>query len=317
MKWYALRRVGVALITLFFASLVVFAGVRALPGGPAVALSAETASPQVQAAIREQFGLDKPLPVQYADWVDQALHGNFGVSTETGMPVSQTLRERFPVTLELSLLALLFALAVGLPIGILAAVRRGSIADHISTSAALLGLSVPHFWLGLLFIELFAVRLGVLPASGYVSMAHPAANLSHMLMPAFVLSMGMAAVIMRQMRSAMLASLGADYVRTSRAKGMSEWRTVMVHALRNSLTTVVTVIGLQVGTLMSGAIITEQIFLIPGLGRLTVESVFGRDYPDLQGIVLISATAYIVANLLTDLSYSYLNPRIRVIGSGQ
>ena len=317
MRWYVLRRIGIALITLFFASLVVFVGVRALPGGPEVALSAETASPEVQAALRKQFGLDKPLPVQYVDWAAQALHGNFGVSTETGMPVSQSLLERFPVTFELSLLALLFALAVGLPVGILAAVRRGSLADHISTSTALLGLSVPHFWLGLLFIELFAVRLGVLPASGYVSMVHPAANFSHMLMPAFVLSMGMAAVIMRQMRSAMLESLGADYVRTSRAKGMSEWRTVMVHALRNSLTTVVTVVGLQIGTLMSGAIITEQIFLIPGLGRLTVESVFGRDYPDLQGIVLISATAYIVANLLTDLAYSYLNPRIRVTGGGQ
>lgn len=314
MRWYVLRRLGIALVTLFFATIVVFAGVRALPGGPAVALSAETGSPQVIAAIRKEFGLDKPVPVQYFDWLRQVVHGNFGVSTQTGMPVSQTLLQRLPVTLELSVLALVLAIVIGLPVGIVAAVRRGSIADHISTSAALLGLSVPHFWLGLLFIELFAVKLGVLPASGFVPLSDPAANLSHMVMPAFVLSMGMAAVIMRQMRSAMLEALGADYVRTARAKGLSEWRAVMVHALRNSLTTVVTVIGLQLGTLMSGAIITEQIFLIPGLGRLTVEAVFGRDYPDLQGVILISATAYIMANLLTDLTYSWLNPRIHVSG---
>ena len=311
MAWYLTQRLGIALITLVLATMVVFVGVRALPGGPAVALSAETSNPAVLEQIRREYGLDKPLPVQYVRWIGQAVQGNFGTSPKTGLPVSQTLLQRLPITAELTLLAMLIALAIGLPIGILAAVRRNSIADYVCTSVALVGLSVPHFWLGMLFILAFAVHLGVLPASGYAPMSEPWANLSHMLMPAFVLSMGLAAIIMRQMRSSMLESLGADYVRTARAKGMSETRTVLVHALRNSLTTVVTLVALQFGTLMSGAIITEQIFLIPGLGRLTVESVFSRDYPDLQGIVLIAAASYIAANLLADFAYSALNPRIR------
>jgi peptide/nickel transport system permease protein len=315
MGWYLLRRLVISIITLFLATIVVFAGVRALPGGPAVALSAETSNPAVLAQIRHEYGLDKPLPVQYVRWIEQVFQGNLGTSPKTGLSVSKTLLQRLPVTAELTLLAMFIALLIGLPIGILAAVRRNSIADYICTSAALIGLSVPHFWLGLLFILAFAVHLGLLPASGFVSLAHPLANFEHIIMPAFVLSMGLAAIIMRQMRSAMLESLGADYVRTARAKGMSESRTVLVHALRNSLTTVVTIVGLQVGTLMSGAIITEQIFLIPGLGRLAVQSVFSRDYPDLQGIVLIAATSYILANLLTDLAYSLLNPRVRVAES--
>jgi peptide/nickel transport system permease protein len=199
-----------------------------------------------------------------------------------------------------------------LPLGVLAAVRRGSIMDYICSSTALLGLSVPNFWLGILFILAFAVHLHALPASGFVPLSDPIQNLRHMIMPAFVLGLALAAVIMRQMRSAMLESLGADYVRTARAKGMTEWTVVGIHALRNSLMTVVTVVGLQLGTLISGAVITEQIFVIPGIGKLTIDSVYARDYPVLQAVVLVTATGYIVANLLTDLSYSFLNPRIRI-----
>lgn len=313
MKWYFLNRVGTSLITLFLVTIVIFAGVRALPGGPAVALSAEISDPAVLEQIRHEFGLDKPIPVQYAIWIKNALHGDLGRSPKTGLSVSKTIMHRLPITAELAFLALLMALILGIPLGILAAVRRGSIADYLCTCSALLGLSVPHFWLGLLFILAFAVHLGILPASGYVPFSvDPWANLAHMVMPAFVLSMGVAAVIMRQMRSAMLESLGADYIMTARAKGLSKWRTVMVHALRNSLMTVVTITGLQAGILMSGAIITEQIFVIPGLGRLTVEATFSRNYPALQGIVLIAATSVIAANLLTDLVYSLLNPRIRM-----
>jgi len=286
--------------------------VRALPGDPAVAMSAESASPRALQAIRVQYGLDKPLPVQYVNWIGHALRGDLGHSPKTGLSVAQTLEQRVPITLELTVLALLVAVVIGIPIGILAAVRRGSIADYVASTTALGGLSVPHFWLGILFILAFAVHLRWLPASGFVPLMDPLANLQHMLMPAVVLGIGLAAVVMRQMRSAMLESLGADYVRTARAKGLSERSVIGVHALRNSLVTVVTVVGLQLGALISGAVVTEQIFLIPGIGKLTIDSVFSRDYPSLQGVVLVTATGYIVANLLVDLAYSVLNPRIRV-----
>jgi peptide/nickel transport system permease protein len=314
MKWYIARRAGASLLTLFIATIVVFVGVRALPGDPAIALSAENPSPQVIAAFRHEYALDKPLPVQYVVWLGKALHGNLGTSPKTGLPVAQSLAERLPITLELTILAMVIAIAIGLPIGILAAVRRGSLADYVASTTAIAGLSVPHFWLGILFILAFAVNLQWLPASGFVPLTDPGATLAHMIMPAAVLGIGMAAVVMRQMRSAMLESLGADYIRTARAKGMSEGVVVGMHALRNSLITVVTVLGLQLGVLISGAVITEQIFIIPGIGKLTIDSVFSRDYPTLQGVVLITATGYILANLVTDICYSLLNPRIRVSG---
>ena len=317
MRWYVLRRAGSSLITLFGATIVVFLGVRALPGDPAVALSPESTSPQALHAIRVQYGLDKPLPTQYIVWLGHALRGDLGTSPKTGLPVTQTLLERVPITVELAALALLIALVIGVPVGILAAARRGSLPDYLCSTAALGGLSVPHFWLGILLILAFAVHFPVFPASGFVPITDPVANLSHMIMPAVVLGTGLAAVVMRQMRSAMLDSLGADYVRTARAKGMSEWRVVGTHALRNSLVTVVTVLGLQLGVLISGAVITEQIFIIPGIGKLTIDSVFSRDYPALQGVVLITATGYIVANLLVDIAYSLLNPRIRVAGGAR
>jgi peptide/nickel transport system permease protein len=312
--WYILRRVGASLLTLLIATVVVFVGVRALPGDPATALSAETSNPQALEAIRAEYGLDKPVPVQYVVWLGHALQGDLGSSPRTGLSVTQSLAERLPITLELTILALLIAVLVGVPLGILAAVRRGSVADYVSSTSALAGLSVPHFWLGILFILAFAVNLQWLPASGFVPLTDPLANLSHMLMPAVVLGIGLAAVVMRQMRSAMLESLGADNVRTARAKGMSEWKVVGLHALRNSMITVITVVGLQLGALISGAVITEQIFIIPGIGKLTIDSVFSRDYPMLQGVVLITATGYILANLMVDVAYSLLNPRIRVKG---
>ncbi len=314
MKWFLLRRFGASVLTLLAAVVIVFLGVRALPGGPAVALAGETRSPHLQEALRHEFGLDKPIPVQFYDWFMHAIHGNFGTSTNTGLSVSTTLVQRIPVTLELSILAIVIALLIGMPLGILAAVHRNSILDYFSSTTAMLGLSIPHFWLGLLLILAFAVHLGVLPASGFVPLTDPVGNLEHMIMPAFVLGIGMAAVVMRQMRSAMLDSLGADYIRTARAKGMRARTVVGVHALRNSLTTVLTVVGLQLGTLISGAVVTEQIFVIPGIGRLTIESVFKRDYTVLQAVVLIAATAYIVANFLVDIGYSLLNPRVRVGG---
>src|SRR5512133_3075542 len=312
---FILRKLGAALIVVFLASVVVFVGIRAIPGDPALALAAEDRDPEVLAAVRERYGLDDPLPVQYVRWAGLALQGDLGTDSR-GLPVSETIVTRIPLTLELAGLALLIGTVLGIGAGVIAAVRRGKASDYAATSVALLGLSVPHFWLGLMMIIVFAVNLGWLPAGGYVSFREdPVGNLEHMIMPAIVLGAGLSAVLMRQMRSAMLDSLGADYVRTARAKGLSEWSVVGKHALRNSLITVTTVIGLQFGALISGAVITEQIFVIPGFGRLTLEAMNQRDDTLLQGVVLVAATGYVVVNLLVDVVYSLLNPRIRVSGS--
>jgi peptide/nickel transport system permease protein len=312
---FILRKVGAALIVVFLASVLVFAGVRAIPGDPALAFAAEDRDPAVLDAIRDKYGLNDPLPVQYLRWIGLALQGDLGTDNR-GLPVADTIVSRLPLTLELAGLAILIGAAIGIPAGVIAAVRRGKASDYAATTVALFGLSVPHFWLGLLLIIVFAVNLDWLPAGGYVSFREdPLGNLEHMLMPALVLGTGLSAVLMRQMRSAMLTSLSADYVRTARAKGLSEWSVVGRHALRNSLITITTVLGLQLGALISGAVVTEQIFGIAGFGRLTVDSVAQRDYALLQGVVLVAAAGYVVVNLLVDLTYSFINPRIRVAGT--
>jgi peptide/nickel transport system permease protein len=316
MGGFLLRKAGAALIVVFCSSILVFVGVRALPGDPAVALSGENRDPAVLAAVRAKYDLDKPLPQQYVTWVWHALHGDLGVDSRE-LPVAHTIVTRIPITLELAVLAVLLGSVIGISAGVIAAVRRGKPSDHTATTFSLVGLSLPHFWLGLMLIIVFAVDLRWLPASGYVSLgSHPIKNLEHMIMPAVVLGTGLSAVLMRQTRSAMLTSLGADYVRTARAKGLSEWSVVAKHALRNSLITVTTVIGLQLGALISGAVITETIFVIPGFGRLTIEAIDQRDYTLLQGVVLVAATGYVLVNLLVDVVYSFLNPRIRVAGGG-
>jgi peptide/nickel transport system permease protein len=313
MGGFLLRKVGAALVVLVLASMLVFLGVRAIPGDPAIALGAENRDPAVLAAVRHKYLLDRPLPVQYGHWIWLAVHGDLGVD-QRQLSVAHTIVTRIPITLELAFLSMLVAILVGIPAGVIAAIRRGKPSDYAVTSVALVGLSVPHFWLGLLMIVWFAVDLHWLPASGYVTMRHPVANLEHLLMPCLVLGAGLAAVLMRQMRSSMLTSLGADYVRTARAKGLSEWSVVGHHALRNSLITVTTVIGLQLGALISGAVITETIFGIAGFGRLTIEAVNQRDYTLIQGVVLVAAAGYVVVNLAVDVAYSLLNPRIRVGG---
>jgi peptide/nickel transport system permease protein len=315
MALFILRRLGAAAIVLFLGSVLVFLGVRALPGDPAVVLAGNEASPSAIAAIRHDYGLDQPLPVQYGRWAGKALQGDFGRSTQDLIPVGHILGERLPVTIELSLLAMIVAVGVGVTAGIIAATRRGRFADYVATGFGLVGLSVPHFWLGILGILLFSVQLHWLPASGYVPFTgDPAGNLERMLMPALVLGTGFAAVLMRQTRSAMLDSLSADYVRTARSKGLAERSVVGVHALRNSLTTVVTVLGLQLGALISGAVVSEQIFVIPGFGKLTVDAVATRNYPVIQAVVLVTVAGYIVVNLLVDIAYALLNPRVRLTG---
>ena len=299
---------------LVVASMVVFAGVRAIPGNPAIALGAENRDPAVIAAVKAKYLLDKPLPVQYAHWIWLALQGDLGVD-QRDLSVAHTIVSRLPISLELALLSMLVSVIVGIPAGVIAAVRRGKPQDYAATGVALIGLSVPHFWLGLMAIIWFAVDLHWLPAGGYVTMHHPLANLEHLVLPAIVIGTGFAAVLMRQMRSSMLDSLGTDYVRTARAKGLSEWSVVGKHAFRNSLITVTTVMGLQLGGLISGIVTIEVIFGIPGFGSLTIDAVNQRDYTLIRGVVLVVAAGYVLVNLLVDVVYSLLNPRIRVAGS--
>ncbi|AGP55441.1 ABC transporter permease [Streptomyces rapamycinicus] len=313
---YPIRRLGESLITLFLVSVVVFAGVRALPGDTATALAGEEPTPEAIAQIRESYGLDDNIVVQYVRYVRHAATGDLGVSSRTGLPVLDSVMEALPVTLELSALALLLAVVVGVGAGVVAAVRRGRPEEWLVNAVALLGLSVPAFWLGIVLVLAFAIAVPVFAASGFVPFGvDPMENLRHMVLPVIVLGSGLAAVVMRQTRAAMLGSLSADYVRTARAKGLSRRQVIMGHALRNSLVTVVTVLGLQLGHLISGAVVTEQIFVLPGFGKLTIDAVFSRDYAMVQGVVLFTSTAYILVNLLVDLAYSVIDPRIRLGGA--
>jgi peptide/nickel transport system permease protein len=310
---YLLHRAVESLVALWLASIIVFAGMRALPGDPAIALSGEGRDPAVNAAIRARYGLDEPLPVQYVRWAGQAVTGNLGTSIRTGLPVTAEIVRRIPTTLELAALAGLIAILFGIPLGILAAVRRGSAIDYVANTAGLVGLSIPTFWLGLVLILLFAINWKVLPASGFVPLLEdPLENLRRMILPAVVLGAGLGTILLRQMRSAMISSLQSDYVRTARAKGLRERDVVLRHALRNSLVTVVTVLGLELGALISGSVVTESIFLIPGFGRMIIEAISTRDYPLIQGVALVSAVAYIGINLIVDLLYSVLNPKVAV-----
>jgi peptide/nickel transport system permease protein len=266
--------------------------------------------------IREKYGLNAPLPLQYARWLGLALRGDLGESIRTRQSVTSTVARKLPITLELACLSLLVALVIAIPAGVIAAVRRNTPWDLLASGVSLCGVSVPNFWLGIMLILLVSVRLGWLPASGFVPLVEdPVANVKRMVMPALVLGTGLAAVLMRQTRNAMIEVLSADYVRTARAKGLAQMAVVVRHALRNGLIPVVTILGLQMGALMSGAVVTEQIFVLPGFGRLIVESVFTRDYPLVQGVVLITASSYVLINLLVDVSYTVLNPRIRIRGA--
>ncbi|MEU4891159.1 ABC transporter permease [Streptomyces sp. NPDC044780] len=313
---YPVRRIGESLITLFLVSVVVFAGVRALPGDTATALAGEEPTPEAIAQIRESYGLDDNIVVQYLRYVRHAATGDLGISSRTGLPVLDSVLEALPVTLELSALALLLAVVVGVGAGVVAAVRRGRPEEWLVNAVALLGLSVPAFWLGIVLVLAFAIAVPVFAASGFVPFGvDPMENLRHMVLPVIVLGSGLAAVVMRQTRAAMLGSLSADYVRTARAKGLSRRQVIMGHALRNSLVTVVTVLGLQLGHLISGAVVTEQIFVLPGFGKLTIDAVFSRDYAMVQGVVLFTSAAYILVNLLVDLAYSVIDPRIRLGGA--
>lgn len=312
---FLLQRVAISIVTLLVISLVVFTGVRLIPGDPARVMGGTDADPAGLAEIRAKYGLDDPVPLQYLRWLGLALRGDLGESIRTREGVVRTVAAKLPITIELAGLSLLIALAIAIPAGVFSAVRRNTIWDLLANGVSLCGLSVPSFWLGIMLILLFSVRLRLLPASGFVPLFQdPLANLERMIMPAFVLGAGLAAVLMRQTRNSMIEVMSADYIRTAYSKGLAGRVVVFRHAIRNGLIPVVTILGLQTGALMGGAVVTEQIFVVPGFGRLIVEAVFTRDYPMVQGVVLITAAAYVLINLLVDVAYSLLNPRIRIRG---
>ncbi len=309
---FLVKRLFTIVPTLVFVSILIFGLQQLLPGDPAVILAGEERDPAVVAFLRAKLHLDEPLPMRYAYWVGGVLRGDLGESVRTQLPVLDLIVQKLPVTVELALLAMAIALLIGIPAGVVSAVGRGTVWDYAANVFALWGLSTPNFWLGILMILLFSVQLGWLPASGYESpFVDLKANLAAMIMPAFVLGNAIAAVLMRHTRSAMLQVLSADYVRTARAKGLSERVVVLKHALRNALTPIITLGALELGTLLSGAVLTEQVFTIPGFGKLVVDSVFNRDYSVVQGVVLVTATAYITLNLLADVAYFLVNPRLR------
>ncbi|MDE3080276.1 MAG: ABC transporter permease subunit [Paracoccaceae bacterium] len=333
MLQFLLRRIAVLIPTFIGVTLISFSFIRLLPGDPVMLLAGEHAlSPAQHAAAMHALGLDRPLPIQYLDYLRGVLSGDFGQSIVTKRPVLQEFFSRFPATLELSIVAMIFAVLIGIPAGMFAAIKRGSMFDQMVMGSALVGFSMPIFWWGPLLIILFAGVLHWLPVSGRISLVYyfpPVTGfmlidsllsgqdgafqsaLSHLVLPAIVLGTIPLAVIARQTRSAMLEVLGEDYVRTARAKGMPPRRVIGVHALRNAMIPVITTIGLQVGVLMAGAILTETIFSWPGIGKWMVDAVFRRDYTVIQGGLLIIALIIMFVNLVVDVLYGFINPRIR------
>ena len=307
------RRLLQVLPTILLVSVLVFALQQLMPGDPAVVLAGEErGDPQVLAQIRSELWLDRSLPVQYLHWIGGVLQGDLGFSWRIRQPVAQLIMTKLPVTLQLGLMAFTIALCIGVPMGILSAVFRNRPLDYVANFVGLAGLSTPNFWLGIMLILLVSVNLGWLPPSGYVPLTEDwRQSLATTIMPAFVLGNAISAILMRHTRSAMLTALDQDYVRTARAKGLREFRVVLRHAFRNALVPVVTLGALELGTLLSGAVLTEQVFSIPGFGKLVVDAVFNRDYPVVQGVVLVTAALYILLNLLADVLYTVINPRLR------
>ncbi|MBL6457880.1 ABC transporter permease [Belnapia sp. T6] len=310
--WF-LRRLGQIIPTLLILSVLIFGLQQLMPGDPALILAGEErGDPQVLAQIRAELFLDRSLPEQYLHWIGRAVQGDFGFSWRIREPVAKLILEKLPVTFQLATMAFLIALVIGIPAGVLSAVRRDRPVDWLVNGFALFGISTPNFWLGIMMILLFSVQLGWLPPSGYVPLTEdPVQSLATTIMPAFVLGSGIAGVLMRHTRAAMLGALGQDYVRTARAKGLGERAVVGKHALRNALIPVVTLGTIEFGRLLAGAVLTEQIFTIPGFGKLIVDAVFNRDYPVVQGVVMATALIFVSLSLIADILYMAVNPRLR------
>ncbi|SFU10832.1 ABC transporter permease [Mesorhizobium sp. YR577] len=309
---FVLRRFAVAIPTLLLVSVLVFGLLKLLPGDPALALAGEERDPAVIEFLRAKYSLDKPIPVQYAHWLGGILQGDFGLSIRTRLPVGEMIVQKLPVTIQLSVMAMIIAFIVGIPAGVLAAIKRGTPIDYGVSILGLAGLSVPSFWLGIMLILFFAVGLGWLPSGGYVGFFEsPIDNLRYTLLPSIVLGTAAAGIVMRHTRSSMLTALRQDYVRTARAKGLREYVVVTRHALRNGLVPVVTTSTLHLGELLSGAVLTEQVFGIPGFGKMIVDGVFSRDYAVVQAVVLCAAAMFLLMSLIADIAYLILSPRLR------
>lgn len=294
-------------------SLVAFFLVRAIPGDTITALLGNQYNQEQAAALEQKYGLDKPVPVQYAIWFGRTVTGDLGTSTLTSRPVLNEIAERLPVTLELTAIGLLFAVLVGIPMGIAAALNKGKVADYTISVLGLAGISVPAFWLGTIFILVFSLILGWLPSGDFVRFNEsPAGNIRHMLMPGIALGMAVAAVVMRMTRASMIEVMSRPYIQTAIAKGRGKWAVAFGHALKNSLIPIMTVIGIQVGYLLAGAIVIEQVFSLPGVGRLAMQAITNRDYALLQGTILFIATIFVLTNLAVDLLYGWANPQIRL-----
>ncbi|MGQ0572376.1 MAG: nickel ABC transporter permease [Armatimonadota bacterium] len=301
---YLRRRLALSLLTVVGVSVGVFLMIHLVPGDPVTVMLSEFASPADQHALREELGLNKPLYVQYWRYATSALRGDLGRSVRSNRPVISEIAWRFPNTARLSLAALLLAVAIGGAVGVLSAVRRNTVFDHSAMVTVLVGLSMPSFWLGLMLMIVFAVRLEWVPVAGYEGW-------QYLILPGITLAAAPAAVLARLTRSSMLEVLNQDYVRTARAKGLRRMTVVLKHALKNSLLPVVTVLGLQFGYLLGGAVITETVFAWPGIGRLVVDAILARDFPVVQGTVLMMALGFVMVNLVVDLLYVYLDPRVR------
>jgi peptide/nickel transport system permease protein len=309
---YILHRVLGMLAVMFVVVTIVFVIVRIAPGDPAAVMLGPEATPQDVAALRARLGLDRPLLVQYALFLGQLVRGDLGDSIFLNRPVLTTLAERVEPTFFLTLFSLLIASVIAIPIGILSAYRRGSLFDQATTTLAMLAASIPSFWLGLLLIQIVAVRWGILPVSGY---GGPGAGimvrLSHLILPSLALGIVSSALILRFTRASMLDVLGDDYVRTARSKGLGEFKVVMKHAFKNALIPILTVLGLTAALLVSGAVVTETVFSLPGIGSLVVSAVLRRDYPVIQGALLVIAALYVLINFLIDMLYLAVDPRVR------
>jgi peptide/nickel transport system permease protein len=312
MARYVLKRLGQTAITLLGVSVLVFLLVHLVPGDPIRAALGTRFTEEAYEQLLQRSGLDQPLVVQYFTWLGSALTGDLGVSFRSGRPVTSTVLERLPATLTLGFAALVVALVIALPLGIVSAIRRGRIADHAATVTSQVGISIPDFWMAILFILLFSLTLGWLPPSGFVSpLENPLVALQHLALPAISIGVVSGSILTRFVRSSMLEALNNDYTDTARSKGLRERRVINHHVLKNALIPVVTVTGLQLAFLLGGVIIIEVIFAWPGLGQLAIIAVESRDYPVLQGTVLVMALIFLLVNLFVDLLYAWLDPRIK------
>jgi len=310
---FLLSRLSQVAVVVVLVCITIFVLTNLLPGDPTVTILGEEATAEQRAKARADYGLDLPAPVRFAHWIGNAATGDLGRSLRSNEPVVRMLADRIPVTLQLTLMSIVIAILIGLPAGIVAARFRGTLLDVAASIVAMTSVAIPYFWMGVLLIMLFALKLAWLPPSGYVPfLTDPVGNLKLMILPSLTIGTAFAALIMRQTRASLLQVLSQDYIRSARAKGLSEPAVLLRHGLRNALIPVVTVIGLQIGALLGGAVVTETVFSLPGLGRMMVNGIFQRDFPVIQGAILFIVLAVIVVNLVTDALYAWLDPRVSV-----